>query len=64
MIKNKAGKREEIEIYSYTSKGEIEQIKQWELKLCATFNFEILYIVLWDVLAGENLLMKLLLLIG
>lgn len=63
MIKNKAGKQEEIAIYSYTSKGETEQIKQWELKLYATFNFEILYIILWEVLTRENLLMKLLVLI-
>lgn len=55
MIKNKAGKQEETATYSYTSKGETEQIKQWELKLYATFNFEILYPILWDFLTGENL---------
>ena len=42
MIENKAYKQEETVIYLYLSKGETEQVRQWELEQSAALNSEIL----------------------
>lgn len=52
IIENRHCKQEDIENYLDKSKGGSEQIKEWELRWCTEFNFELLEVwfgISWTV---------------